>query len=242
MGNSLRRMSTKANGADFECWRLDGTDARMTTNEFSGIVDVARPGLGLHQLRCGELSRDWNLMRISAATADSALPPLDAAWQLSDVYVRGCDLVASYREPLELPFNVQIYWRAIECQAKDQLVLETIISVHTRTWETYPIVCVDSSNPSTSIVASQGDAIHLRDEKDRGYVELSHPGDFSLIDDTARGRADGKYYWQYGPLFMERGVIRRLRLRGVFLPQGELACSIEQLRADFLAAELPLTV
>ena len=232
-------MSTKANGSSSPCWRLVGNLAQMTAGEFSAVVDVTRPGLGLHQFCLASERREWNLMRIGAGTADKPEVSFGASWQPSDVYVRGCDLVAAYREPAELPFNVQVYWRVIEGQASERLALESIISVHTRTWEAYPIVCVDSSLPNGKFSPPSADVVRVWRDDNWDYAELSFPGDFELVANN-KVCSTNAGHWQYGPAFMERGVIRRLRLRGVVMG-GDLPIAIDQLRSEFAATAPPLT-
>ena len=47
--------------------------------------------------------------------------------------------------------------------------------------------------------------------------------------------------WFYGKRFMERGVIRRLRLRGAFAPIANAEDAIEQLQSQFASEPPPLT-
>jgi hypothetical protein len=211
----------------------------MTAGEFSAVVDVTRPGLGVHQFRWTSELCEWNLMRIGAGTADKPEVSFEASWKPSDVYVRGFDLVAAYREPAELPFNVQLYSRVIEGQAAERLVLESIISVHTRTWEAYPIVCVDSSLPKGKMSSPSDDDVRVWRHDNWGYAELSFPGDFELVANNKICSTNAGH-WQYGPAFMERGVIRRLRLRGVVM-RGDLPIAIDQLQSAFAATAPPLT-
>jgi hypothetical protein len=234
-------MSNTLQNANVDCWRLHGNRAELTVGDFTAAIDVERPGRGLHDLTISGACHDWALLRIGVAAPAQPVSAFDATWPASDVYVRGRDVVATYREPLGQPFNVQIYWRMIEGQAAVRLVLETIVSVQTPTWEAYPGVGVHSS-PSPGEVSVTEDDMHIfRSDADWSYVELPYPGDFTLADENLPDDSLREFRWRFGPQFMERGVIRRLRIRGAILHCDEMFSAVSELRSDFLAEQPPLT-
>jgi hypothetical protein len=74
------------------------------------------------------------------------------------------------------------------------------------------------------------------------YLEMLYPGDFTEVQ--VRSAADSDTAQSCWTLFaedLEKGVIRRARLRGVFLPRENDEGVAEQLWNDFLQSELPLT-
>jgi hypothetical protein len=234
-------MSKNVSGPPTQCWQLNRNRATLNAGGFTGLVDVERPGRGLHELCLAGSPFNWQLLRIGVATQADAGNPFDAAWHPSDAYVRGCDLVATYCEPLGQPFNVQIYWRAADQASTGRLVVETIISVQTPSWEAYPGVGIDSQLPDGDLLLTN-DNIHIYDADARwSYVELPFPDDFTLTSENPHGDGLSQFRWRFGPVFMERGVIRRLRLRGAILPRGEALQAVDSLWADFLAEQPPLT-
>jgi len=234
-------MSKTIINANIDCWQLHGNRAELTIGDFKAAIDVERPGHGLHDLTLRGARYDWQLLRIGVAAPAQPVSAFDATWQASDVYVRGRDVIATYREPLGQPFNVQIYWRMIEGRSAVRLVVETIISVHTPTWEAYPGIGVHSSPPAGDVSATEGDVHIFRSDADWGYVELPYPGDFTLAGENLPNDNLREFRWRFGPQFMERGVIRRLRIRGAILPRDEMVSAAKELRSDFLTEKLPLT-
>lgn len=229
-------MSDVSEQATSECWRLMGAKALLSAGSIAGVINVARPELGLHSIRFNDVPVDWKLIMVGVGSGEHSPAADSNEWQLVDCYVRGRDLVARYQEPLGQPFNLQLYWRALEPSAGSAFTLELIISVQTRLWEAYPWVSVQSELQSLSVAKSDNSLV-FEASRNSVYVELPYPGDFSPVnafDSCGVG-------WRYGPMFMERGVIRRLRLRGAILSGGQPASTIEELRENLLVEQPPLT-
>jgi len=234
-------MSKTLKNANVDCWQLHGNGAELVAGDFKAAIDVERPGRGLHDLTIGGARHDWALLRIGVAAPVQSVSAFEATWQASDVYLRGRDVIATYREPLGQPYNVQIYWRAIEGIAAEHLGVETIISVHTPTWEAYPGIGVHSSLPSRELSVTE-DGMHiLRSDADWSYVELPYPGDFTRAGEKVPDDNLREFRWRFGPQFMERGVIRRLRLRGSIVPIADAEDALERLSVDLVAEPPPLT-
>ncbi|HEX6963039.1 MAG TPA: hypothetical protein VF175_14315, partial [Lacipirellula sp.] len=194
-----------------EHWRLQGTTAKVACGPLLAELDVQRPMMGLHKLQLpGKAVNGWLLgvdVREESSPGEQAWPPLD-------VYTRGSDLVAKYQEPAGQPYHLEIYWRVLEPRKHMSGVIEAIVSVQTRQWEAYPHLTVTSALDVVQARLHHG-GVNFLSRHDWSYVEASPPGDFaaSLSEPSAQlSRA----CWSYGKRFMERGVIRRLRLRGAF--------------------------
>jgi hypothetical protein len=228
-------MSDGSDRVSFECWRLDDTRATLNNANVTGTLDVARPDCGLHDLRLNDAPLDWRLMNVGVGTSEKSGVPNSGSWQLVDRYVRGWDLVAVYREPLGQPFNLELYWRVLKPTATTPFTLELLASVQTRLWEAHPWVSVRSELARARMDKSDGQVVFQGDQT--AYVELPYPGDFQIVESDAACGAS----WRYGPVFMERGVIRRLRLRGVLIDKENAASAIEETRKALLTEELPLT-
>jgi hypothetical protein len=129
--------------------------------------------------------------------------------------------VAVYAQTEPQSFTWQVYWR-VSAPATDVVLLDVILSLQTPLLESFPRVATHSQLPAgeASVVAAAGDCVLLRPTAgDWSYAEMTHPkdrGDWQLssaADDQLR------FERHLGGQFMEKGVIRRLRLRGAFLPR-----------------------
>ena len=218
-------------------WFLQGSQAKLACGALLAEIDVERPTRGLHNLRLGVEKVAGYLMgvNVAAENADDEEP-----WQPADVYTRGNDLVATYREPLGQPFTLQVYWRVVAPKNRQSAALESIVSIQTREWEAHPHVTLTSALAVHSARLENGGVI-FRSHHNWAYVEATPPGDF--IPSACESNSPNLHAarWAYGNHFMERGVIRRLRLRGVIVPIAEAGDAIEQLRADLIAVPPPLT-
>jgi hypothetical protein len=221
-------------------WQLNGARATLTGPAGGGLLDVERPTRGLTDLRIKGASVTGSIFAVGIEADDDEMLRPDALWQPADVYVRGCDLVATYREPLGQPFNLQAYWRVVGGAETDDFTLDAIVSVQTPLWEAYPCVTV-SSALSTRVVQSADEWLALRMSDNWIYAEVTCPGDFTLS--ALERAADGMLssHWRFDKQFMEKGVIRRLRLRGAFSRENDFTSLISRLREELVSAPPPLT-
>jgi hypothetical protein len=218
--------------ATIQHWFLEGAKAKFACGALTAELDVQRPMDGLHLLQVSADAVSGRLMAVDVNDSSRSSEPL---WIPSDVYTRGGDLVATYREPAGQPFHLQMYWRALAGGRRDAAVLEAIVSIQTPEWEAYPFISLSSSLDGCAARLDQG-GVNFQSQRDWGYVEASLPGDFA--PGTVHPASSR---WTYGKLFMERGVIRRLRLRGAFVPIAEAEDAILQIRASFESEPPPLT-
>jgi hypothetical protein len=208
-------------------WRLDGGTARFESQAFIAVIDVAAPRQGLNSLRYAGEAVTGSLLGVAV---DDLLGD-DAP---SDAYVRGNDLVVAYRETSERPFSVQVYW-SVALAADGGLVIDATTSIQTRQWEAYPRVAVTSTLAGSALVERDETSILLRPSGAAwSYAELALPGDFAGAHDASACRSR----WQFDGHFMERGVIRRLRVRGALVARENDLTAIESAR-DLFAAESP---
>jgi hypothetical protein len=216
-------------------WQLDGSRAILHAARLRGAIDLLHPCRGLTGLCIdGSALVGW-LMAVDVVATDGCGSPCDQPWQIADVYIRGRDLVATYREPLEQPFNLQLYWRIVDA-LDGAASLDLICSIQTPLWEAHPGLTVCSSM-FESPAAIAGDALVTGGHGKWSYVEATRRGDFDPAASDGKGEFDGAY-WRFGPQFVEKGVIRRLQVRGAFVPRDAVnrdACRLTQ----ELAAEEP---
>jgi hypothetical protein len=77
------------------------------------------------------------------------------------------------------------------------------------------------------------------------YVEMIFPSDFCCASvrwgDTQGQTAKAVLHSELFPESLEKGVIRRARLRGLFVPRADDLVTASQLFAEFAASPPPLT-
>ncbi len=219
-----------------EHWFLQGTKAKLACGALSAEIELQWPTRGLRNLLLSGETVDGWLMGVDVALEEAT----ERLWQPTDVYTRGSDLIATYRKPRGQPFTLQVYWRVVapnDCQAA---VVEAIVSIQTREWEAHPHVTLTSALAVDNSRVENG-GVFFRSQHDWGYVEVSPPGDFTASTGETTAQRLCSSHWSYGNQFMERGVIRRLRLRGAFVPTAEAEDAVNQMRSDLLIEPLPLT-
>jgi hypothetical protein len=219
-------------------WHLQGAKATVACGPFLAEVDVERPTRGLHNLRLSNDAVDGWLLGVDVANAE-ATPQQPQLWQPADVYVRGSDLVVTYREHTAQPFQLQIYWRLLPTTGVEALALEAIVSIQTREWEAYPAISISSALDVSGAQLHAG-GVRFLSYHDWSYVEASPVGDFEpTIAQAPAGLRQAN--WQFGKRFMERGVIRRLRVRGAVVANANAESALDKIRAAFATEAPPLT-
>lgn len=223
-----------------DCWQLDGTRALLNLEGLRGMVDLARPMRGLSALIVNEAAVEGGLLGVSVEPDAGVAERGDVLWQPADAYVRGADLVVAYREPLEVAYNVQIYWRLVPATKTVLFAIDAIVSVQTPLWEAHPAVTVRSElfgRPATPV----GAGLTIRGDNGWSYVEATRPGDFIVATQNEQGVDSPGGGWRFGRQFMEKGVIRRLQLRGAIVSHGAEEASADQLRVALSGEEPQLT-
>ena len=223
-----------------DCWQLDGTRAVLHTGGVRGMVDLARPMRGLAALIINDIAVEGGILGVGVEPDAGIAERGDALWQPADAYVRGADLVVAYREPLEVSYNVEVYWRIAAATAAFPLAVDAIVSVQTPLWEAHPAVTVSSDlfgRPATAV----GSGLAIAGDNGWSYIEATRPGDFAVAAPNKTASSTPGACWRFGRHFMEKGVIRRLQLRGAIVPHGTEQASVEQLRLALMAEEPPLT-
>jgi hypothetical protein len=182
-----------------------------------------------------------------------------------DAYARGLDLVATYAEIPERPFRLQAYWRCVETPVEgveSLLAFDLELSVQTPLLDCLPHVATvsavrslkelrplevkgaanDSGNTAGAL-SPGGFALQLEIDvvgQPWQYVEMIH------AEDARGGRAeyvDGAWVIEQD-LFepgLEKGVIRRVRVRGLLHPGAPDGDLVQRAYQRFHGAALPLT-
>jgi hypothetical protein len=182
--------------------------------------------------------------------------------ELVESVVRGNDLICHYGEGHSCPFQTQLDWRYIpplvDAGRFDQLTLELWLSLQTTRLECYPalrllfpaaqlrtpVVRESAAGPSNlwelelSIGGPSLWGYVLTDPEDPQAVQLVSPS--SIPAAASNGKPPGFQLHVLGS-FLEKGVIRRTRLRLIL--SGEPLSPAERIDAaeQFASAPLPLT-
>ncbi len=235
-------------------WLLSDSRAHLQVGSLRGQVDLNNPALGVNGLAWNNGSVAGNLFGVTVA--QEVAEPSSLSVVGLDKFVRGDDLVANYPQTESQPFSLHIYWRLTK--AEPQLViLDAIVSLQTSLLECFPKVMLTTNLPATEawqvpgqgmppsqiggqVETNKSAGVLLRETK-RGwsYLEVTHPDDLgSWQVDPASPIMMRR---ELGGEFQEKGVIRRLRVRGAFFPcENDLEITT-RLIDEFAASPPPLT-
>jgi hypothetical protein len=214
-------------------WDIQGTLARLSTGILAGEIDVAFPWRGFQP--AASVREGIALFKVHTRAH-----ALDEPETLVEYYQRGVDLVATYAQTVERNTRPQVYWRVIEHPLGDDTsaaALEVIVSSQTSLLESQPLTILESTLPpgEISVWNAQGTLLELKSGQwlsgdAAPCVVLFRPRDWSLSycemvqpADCSAVRVEDAHLpcvrWQLFPESLEKGVIRRGRVRGVYLPR-----------------------
>lgn len=248
-------------------WSLTGSIAQLRVAGLQAQLDVRRPRRGLHAIAV-RIAGEWTpvvalpqLLQLTLAGREGG------ADRLLDSYVRTVDLVATYAPHAGHDVQSQVYWRGLECPAASAWGVELLLSVQTDLLNSDPssVIATDVSAqeiwttrgddawercdlrppaaPGQEVAARHGSFLFRLAEIPVSYLEMVHPSDLDRAtislasDDGSRAKSSLRLF----PDAMEKGVIRRGRVRGLFLPRADDLLAATALRREFVAAEPPLT-
>ncbi|MBI2479001.1 MAG: hypothetical protein HYV60_10330 [Planctomycetia bacterium] len=194
-------------------WQLDGTNVRLETSRLTGQLNLASPVHGLTEL-AGTLD-PMRAFRADGAAIMQLTLPVNATL-LTDAYVRGNDLVATYDESADRPCRTQVYWRMLDAA---------------------PSLTVASQIAGSVRLVEEGVALMPLLDSNVSYVEVT---DGSNVESTIvhnNSQLTNKLF--SGSL--EKGVIRRARILGCFLPASSAEQTARSLHDRFVRSGPPLT-
>jgi hypothetical protein len=247
-------------------WKCDKNVAELKLDSFHATLDAAQPGLGLTLISPrNKEAMPARLLWLSIAPRRRG----DVNWP-AELYVRGDDLVVVYHQsalyPLQ-PLHVDAVWRALRPGPAHEFLaaVELIVSVRTEllsspakvsVWSYLPggttffLVGASSSRCEALVppVALGFSAAHgprcvlcRLGDGELSYAEAIHPADFHddlvLLGPLRDGAALRHRLFDRS---LEKGVILRARVRGVFLPRENDVALAAACYAAFAASEPPL--
>lgn len=246
-------------------WQLSDNRARWTTAPLAFQIDVAHPARGLQIASIRELAVTC-LRPLQLATLGE---PRATHPELLECYVRGQDLVANYRESAAGRVSPEVYWRMNHpADARCLAELEVILSLQTSQLDSRAeIQCrtelgggelwhlaVDAHGELSAAqqlhrhaavtLAEPGILLFRPDAMAWSYAEMVFPQDAGLVS-LAPSSADTGWSVLDRQLLaepMEKGVIRRGRLRAIWAARPSDQDAVLASYDRFLASPPPLTV
>lgn len=243
-------------------WQLHDRRATLRGPSFSATVDLANPASGWQQVlaqSCAIAGKFLSLRSPRGLFGEQE--------RLTETYVRGSDLIATYEERPERPLRPQVYWRTLdEAAAPSGAGIEVIFSMQTHLLDSDPGIVCETELAVDQVLALPNGGAGFQIVPDQGaqdrpldagtilfritgealtFATLVHPGDWLggtiATRRVAQDRGIARHQFLLFGERLEKGVIRRVRLRGLFLPRErdeELALAAA---ASFAASRLPLT-
>ena len=220
-------------------WQLQANQTSLERNYWRLELDPRAPNAGL-QVRFGS-TQIGPFLRIT--------PKPTHSFNIQEAYVRQNDLIVRYEQSDSDLYTVQLNWRVLGCEIANALALELWISVQTSLLDTHPAIDVRSHTADAlwhsltlsdlSFDSSDMTAIGLVKKSGVTALVMIEPSDAHQAK-RILDRSEDFTLRIFGE-FMEKGVIRRARLR-LMVVSGEIARSkiVKQYRA-FTDSPLPLT-
>ena len=228
-------------------WTIRETFGTLATPLVSGEVDLLFPwhGFSPAAMKAAHVA----LLKVFTRAAAGPTPET-----LVESYPRGTDLVATYAQTPERNVRPQVYWRYVEASAQ-VAGLELVLSMQTSLLDSAPATSLESTLPAGEVIplsidgsplALAGDAWQTDSVAPRAvlfrpqhlgasYLEMVHPTDFAGVQIASAAELP-TVRWHVFPERLEKGVIRRARVRGLFLPrEHDLQHAREQIEAFVLS-------
>jgi hypothetical protein len=242
-------------------WTLDGHIARLTLDTLRATLDLLDPEDGLQELRLGSHALHGHLLGVMLKPHVESKP--------ADAYVRVADLVVTYSENSARAMRVQVYWRcesqvdflSVELQVSvqtDQLGIATPVVTCSQLEIVEALRLEDASAARfapLSLRAGKAQQLVPQDgagclifrlaDADWSYAEMIHSADFQqdqlALRKTAEERCRASLEHRLFPGTLEKGVILRARIRGIFVPRTDDCSRVADDYQQFLRSPLPLT-
>ena len=220
-------------------WQLQPDNAFLEIQSWRAELDPRAPNSGL-KIHFGSIPIG-QFLKIS--------PKPSHSFAIQEAYIRQNDLIVRYEQANDDLYTVQLNWRRLESDIPGALYLEVWISVQTSLLDTHPVIEVRSRTPDAKWrgLTLNDLQIEKRDSTVLGQVTKSGVTSVIMLDPSDAHQArriddpNDEFSLKLLGDFMEKGVIRRARLRLLVVAQ-ELSRSkmIEEFR-EFTDSPLPLT-
>jgi len=250
-------------------WQLNNDLAgNYQAGPYNLTVNLRRPEDGLQLTYAGtRCSGLWlGAVTPGRAAGENGSPPPEA---VTESYVRGRDLIATYAQGLTRTARPQIYWRVSDFEQPAQaLAIELVLSVQSSKLESQPQFPVNTTVPlgddsfdvqvqplkwsrqtSDPRLQKTSPAMYMWKMADAPLwaAVMPHPGDNAKVV-SGSNAFSGAFELSISlfPRSVEKGVIRRSRIQmllaGGDLPQDDAASFFASSFEDWTSSAPPLTV
>ena len=226
-------------------WTLDESLATASSPFGSLRVDPLKPSQPL-ELLSARTGIKWS------AIALKPQPP--HSQQIEEAYVRDQDLIVRYRETPDDQFSFQLNWRLVGSESMAAWGVELWVSIQTSRLDTAPSIELRSDLPDApwqvlrhhELVVGADEqtlsaaALVAAPHPSLACVWMIEPGDqsqFQLHSQPTDSTQSGKLFGA----FLEKGVIRRGRMRFLMIESELQDHQFAELYNDFITSPLPLT-
>ena len=249
-------------------WQVDGERrcARLQLGQLTATIDLGQPHKGLVDVHLGaDRLAGGQLLGIAAASF-----PLSEETSWDETHTRGSDLVATCKGSAGRRVQIDALWRAVSPKPSESFIaaVELVVSVQTHLPESRPELAVRSKLSATEtlrlvdagpagyrpVAASPGAPAVMQPGDGTGclllrlpgvelsYAEMAHPADFQHDELTGGAEGDGTTSVSHRLFFgrLEKGVILRGRVRGIFLPRERDTQIAAECYTAFADAKPPL--
>ena len=247
-------------------WKLQVPRARLSLESFHAEVDATQPASGLVELGIGEtLLKDAQLLGVLLPAFRR-----EDTETLIEFHGRGTDLVASYDATPDRPMQVDLLWHVFtpDNPAGPIAVVDLVVSVRTFLLQSQPRVTLQSRLPTrdaqrladaesnhfepidvapngkTAVFPTDGTGCILfrLPGEEFSYAEMVHPTDLQHDELCGEGADDPGCTLHHNlfPERLEKGVIRRARVRGILMPRDDDTRLAAESYLEFASTEPPL--
>ena len=217
-------------------WTINGALATATLGEYQITGDAADPSRGVQWSSTAAKRLQARTLQFKPPRSSKAAPVL------ADLYVRGCDLVATYEQLPGAEVQPQLYWRLMEHAELNAVGVQLLISMQTSLLQSEPRCTVESMLPGVRTAiwnwkertwwgTDTGKDFNLQSQPSAGgfvtwfsapqetnsYLEVIYPAD-PVSQQGTLGRSEACFFAEH----LEKGVIRRGRIAGWLAPNQKL--------------------
>ena len=223
-------------------WSITQQVVTLQLTGWKCVFDLAQPQLGI-RVRPEGSETAWQLLQV--------FPSSSHACQIEDSFVRGADLMVRYGQSDTDMFSFQIDFRAVPPSALGPFAcgLDMWLSVQTQLLDSHPTLEVRSHVPSGQWLAVDNQGQPALDDSlatlschtSSGSVAIMvHPSDQCQSELLGTADLSSSRVRLFGN-FMEKGVIRRGRVRCLFGHSTIKANDLARAYDHFAISPLPLT-
>jgi len=235
-------------------WNLERGVAQLNWPSFALQIETSTPELG-GKVDFSPASAD--------SGADGALFQIEAATKVDagetvETYCRGRDLISRYRAGSDDPISREIYWRLVEASELQTDLLDSapqpsVPSIFSNASNRWFQATDNTDNDTQWSEQAWDDACFAAGEGGRrvacliGFpsgnklLQTVYPPDLRGVEINVT-EEQTEVHWQLRSDFLEKGVIRRLRLLTVVGGEDSSDQDLLDAAQEFYRSELPLTV